>query len=111
MLLLIISLADQHTLESLLKQSFALFPTFGSTFQIIVRSGTYQFLMCYVLRLVAQFCLSPCDLIAAHQAPLSMGILQARRLEWAAMPSSKGMNQGSNSGLPALQADSLPLNQ
>ena len=35
MLLLIISLAAKPTLESLLKQSFALFPTFESTFQII----------------------------------------------------------------------------
>ena len=26
----------------------------------------------------------------AHQAPLSMGILQGRILEWVAMPSSKG---------------------
>ena len=29
----------------------------------------------------------------AHQAPLSMGILQARILEWAAMPSSRGFSQ------------------
>ena len=29
----------------------------------------------------------------AHQAPLSMGILQARILEWVAMPSSKGSSQ------------------
>ena len=37
----------------------------------------------------------------AHQAPLSMGILQARILEWVAMPSSRGIfpTQGSNPGL------------
>ena len=29
----------------------------------------------------------------AHQAPLSMGILQARTLEWVAMPSSRGSSQ------------------
>ena len=29
----------------------------------------------------------------AHQAPLSMRILQARILEWAAMPSSRGSSQ------------------
>ena len=29
----------------------------------------------------------------AHQAPLSMGILQARKLEWVAMPSSRGSSQ------------------
>ena len=30
---------------------------------------------------------------AAHQAPLSMGILQARTLEWVAMPSSRGSSR------------------
>ena len=30
---------------------------------------------------------------AAHQAPLSMGILQARILEWVAMPSSSRSSQ------------------
>ena len=29
----------------------------------------------------------------AHQAPLSMGVLQARVLEWVAMPSSRGSSQ------------------
>ena len=29
----------------------------------------------------------------AHQAPLSMGILQARILEWIAMPSSRGSSK------------------
>ena len=29
----------------------------------------------------------------AHQAPLPMGILQARTLEWAAMLSSRGSSQ------------------
>ena len=37
----------------------------------------------------------------AHQAPLSMGILQARILEWVAMPSSRGSSQPRlNPGLP-----------
>ena len=38
----------------------------------------------------------------ALQAPLSMGILQARILEWVAMPSSRGMflTQGSNTYVP-----------
>ena len=44
-------------------------------------------------------------LIAAQehaQAPLCMRILQARILEWVAMPSSKGIfaTQGLNAGLP-----------
>ena len=50
----------------------------------------------------------------AHQAPLSMGILKARILEWVAMPSSRGssLTQGSNPSLLYLlhwQAGSLPL--
>ena len=51
----------------------------------------------------------------AHQASLSMGILQARILEWVAMPSSRGSSQPRdlpNPGIeprsPALQVDSLP---
>ena len=38
----------------------------------------------------------------AHQAPLSMGILQARILEWVAILSSRGIypTQGLNPGLP-----------
>ena len=45
----------------------------------------------------------------AHQAPLSMGILQARILEWMAMPSSRGSSQPRDQTQSlALQADSLP---
>ena len=41
-----------------------------------------------VLCLVAQSCPTLCD-PRVHQAPLSMRILQARILEWVAMPSSR----------------------
>ena len=45
----------------------------------------------------------------ARQAPLSMRILQARILEWIAMPSSRGSSDpGIELGSPALQVDSLP---
>ena len=48
-----------------------------------------------------------------HQAPLSMGILQARILEWVAMPSSIGSSpprdQTCDSYILHWQADSLPL--
>ena len=49
----------------------------------------------------------------AHQAPLFIGIFQARILEWVAMPSSRGSfpTQGLNPHLLCLlhwQADSLP---
>ena len=44
--------------------------------------------------LVAQSCPTLCDpWTAAHQASLSMGILQAKTLEWVAVPSSKGSSQ------------------
>ena len=44
--------------------------------------------------LVAQSCPTLCSpWTVAHQAPLSMGILQARILEWVAMPSSRGSSQ------------------
>ena len=45
----------------------------------------------------------------AGQAPLSMEILQARILEWVAMPSSRDLpNPGIKRMSPALQADFLP---
>ena len=42
--------------------------------------------------------------------PLSMGILQARILEWVAMPSFRDQTQPRDQTqvFPALQADSLP---
>ena len=45
----------------------------------------------------------------AYQAPLSMRFSQARILEWATIPFSRGVfpTQGSNPPSPALQADSL----
>ena len=50
--------------------------------------------MCVCVRLVAlcvQFFVTPWGV--AYQAPLSMGILQARILEWVTMPSSRGSSQ------------------
>ena len=50
--------------------------------------------LCAVLCLVAQLCpalFDPMDV--AHQAPLTMGNLQARILEWVAMPSSRRSSQ------------------
>ena len=45
----------------------------------------------------------------ARQAPLSMGIIQARILEWVAVPSSRGLpNPVMEPRSPALQEDSLP---
>ena len=60
-----------------------------------------------------QSCLTLCN-SAVHQAPLSMRILQARTLEWVALPSSRGSSRPkdqTDSLLPPLpwQAGSLPL--
>ena len=44
-----------------------------------------------------RLCMTPWTV--ARQAPLSMGILQARILEWVAMPSSRGSTQGLKPGL------------
>ena len=45
----------------------------------------------------------------AHRVRLTVGILQARILEWVAMPSSRGSpNPGIEPTSAALQADSLP---
>ena len=47
----------------------------------------------------------------AHQAPPSMGILQARILEWVAMPSSRGSSPPRDrthiSGVSGIHSDSL----
>ena len=44
----------------------------------------------------------------AHQAPLSIGILQARMLEWVAIPFSReSFNPGIEPWFPTLWADSL----
>ena len=49
---------------------------------------------CAVLCLVTQLCLTLCDLMdCSCQAPLSMGILQVRILEWLAMPFSRESSQ------------------
>ena len=55
-----------------------------------------EVLLCWLHAKVkaAQSCLALCDpMDCSHQAPLSMGILQARMLEWVALPSSRGSSQ------------------
>ena len=43
-----------------------------------------------VLCLVTQLCLTVTPWTVSHQAPLSLGILQSRILEWVATPFSRG---------------------
>ena len=63
-----------------------------------------------VLYLVAQSCLTLCDPMNRSLPGSSVqGILQARILEWIALPSSRGSSQpGIKLRSPALQVDSLP---
>ena len=49
--------------------------------------------MCVLSRSVMSDFLQTHGLTVAHQAPLSMGILQARILEWVAISSSRGSSQ------------------
>ena len=59
-----------------------------------------------VLCLVAQSCPALSEpMTAAPQAPLSIGILQARILEWIAMPSSRGSSQPRDQTLVSHIAD------
>ena len=63
-------------------------------------------LILYVLSLSVQLFVTPWTV--ARQAPLSMGILQARILEWVAIPPPRDLpNPGIEPRFPALQADSL----
>ena len=59
----------------------------------------------------AQSNLTPCDLMDCNPPGSSVcGILQARILEWVAIPFSRDLpNPGIKSGSPELQADSLPV--
>ena len=53
--------------------------------------------LCAVLRLVAQACLTFCDHVdCSLPGPSAMGILQARTLEWVAMPSYRNSFQPRN---------------
>ena len=66
-------------------------------------------LVCAVCVLAVQLCLTLCDpMDYSPPGPSVHGILQARILEWVAMPSSRGSPQpGIESGSPTLQADPL----
>ena len=79
---------------------------FTSRFQGIQRLRTTaweDYFQPCVLCLVTQSWLTLCNAMDCNPPGFSvLGILQARILEWVAMPSSRGIfpNQGSNPGLP-----------
>ena len=62
-------------------------------FESLFQSLYYIFLNFFLQEvLVTLLCLTLCDPVA-HQASLSMGILQARMLGWVAMPFSRESSQ------------------
>ena len=81
----------------------------------ISRSGILEFcsleLPVCVCVCVAQLCPTVCNPMDCSLPGSSVhGILQARILEWIAVPFSRGSSDlGIEPGPPALQADSLPL--
>ena len=71
-------------------------PVFLPCFNHCTQEEGYESFLCAVLsRLVAQSCPTLCNppWTVADQAPVSMGILQARILEWVTKPSSRGSSQ------------------
>ena len=58
-----------------------------------MRPGEAAWLHCVCAQSLSRVRLFATSWIAARQAPLNMGILQAKILEWAAMPSSRGSFQ------------------
>ena len=87
-----IKMRVQLSLQDPVSIPFGYIPTSG-----IVVSGSGSFSKYAVLCCVALSCSVMSDSATpwtvAHQAPLSMGILQAKILEWVAMPSSRGSSQ------------------
>ena len=74
-----------------------------------VKAIEYNKWCCTVLRPVRLFT-TPCTV--ACQAPLFMGIFQARILAWVAMPSSRGPSQPSDqTQVSHIAADSLSSHQ
>ena len=66
---------------------------------VCILAGVVCFLparLSFAVLCCAQSCPILCDTKVAHQTPLSMGILQARTLEWVAMPFSRGSSQPRN---------------
>ena len=82
-------------------------------FHFTITSIWFSYVYPLLLLLLSRFsCVRLCVTLwaIARQAPLSMGILQARKLEWVTMPSSReSSHPGIEPASPALQADSLPL--
>ena len=78
--------------QMLSSRNFAAYPGLREAFRFM---GSESLLFCCaVLCVGAQSCLTLCTLwTVSCQAPLSMGILQSRILEWDAMPSSKGSSR------------------
>ena len=70
---------------------------------------SYTYFFSYCVQLPSRVQLFETPWTIAHQAPLSMGIIQARIPEWVAMPSSLDVpDPGIQPRSPTLQVDFLP---
>jgi len=70
-----------------------LFKSGGQSIGVSASHQSFQWMLCYAVLSHCHVWLFANPWTVAHQAPLSMGILQARILEWVAMPSSRGSFQ------------------
>ena len=74
-----------------------------------ILSPLYSLLLACLLSRFSLIRLFAIPWTVTHQAPLSMGILQARILEWVALPFSKDLPYpGIELGFPELHVNSLP---
>ena len=85
------------------------------------RPSVLKYFKCLCLEISCFLCTRVCPVLnhsvvsdsatlwtVAHQAPLSMGILQVKILEWVAMPSSRGSsNPGIKPRSTTLQTDAF----
>ena len=87
-------------------------PRHGYSHVLLVHLSFDGYLGCFhslvVAVVVAQSCLTLTPWTVGRQAPLSMGILWARTLEWVAIPFSRGSSQPRGRTQVSCIADSLP---
>ena len=99
---------EERIYEQIMAKNFPNFMRYMNLYVIYKRSKGINILkMCYAQSLSHVRVFATPWTVVCH-APLSMGILQVRILEWVAMPSSRGpLDPAMELGSSALQVDSL----
>ena len=106
---------EERIYEQIMAKNFPNFMRYMNLYVIYKRSKGINILkMCYAQSLSHVRVFATPWTVVCH-APLSMGILQVRILEWVAMPSSRGPSQPRDQPIAggfftiwALQVDSFP---